>query len=162
MTLPALLALPAANHGLITLDQSKSVGGVQEAIESMEQRGLVRLVYNNVWSAGGSSHTWHQRALGATWCTGAGALLSHRSASAIWGLQECRGVEVLVPMNTGARPPGIRVHQTRFLTGVDVDQRQGIRVTSIERTLVDMAAITPLGQLARLVDASVAAGLDLL
>lgn len=159
MDLPALMAVAASNHGLVNLNQSESVGVSRRHLERLEQRGLLRLVYNNVWSAGGSPDTWHQRALGATWCTGAGALLSHRSASAIWGLQECRGVEVLVAMNTGARPPGVRVHQTRFLTGVDVDQRHGIGVTSIERTLVDMASVIPLGQLARLLDASVAAGL---
>lgn len=159
MNLPAAMALAASNHGLISLSQSESAGVTRRQLDRMTQRGLLRLIYNNVWIVEGSPHTWHQLALGAAWGTGTGALLSHRSATAIWGLGACRGVEVLVPMSTGARPPGIRVHQTRFLAGVDVDKHQGIPVTSIERTLVDMAALLPLGQLARLLDASVAAGL---
>lgn len=162
MNLPAAMALAASNHGLIRLSEGESVGVSRRQLERMTQRGLLRHVYNNVWSVEGSPHTWHQRALGATWSTGCGALLSHRSASAIWGLEEPRSVEVLVPMSTGARPPGVRVHQTRFLTGADVDQRHGIPVTSIERTLVDMAAVFPLGRLARLLDAAVAGGLTTL
>lgn len=159
VNLPAVMALAASNHGLIGLREGESVGVSRRQLERMTQRGVLRHVYNNVWIVEGSPHTWDQRALVAVWSTGAGALLSHWSAGAVWGLSARRGVEVLVPMSTGARPPGVRVHQTRFLTGVDVDQRHGIPVTSIERTLVDLAAVSPLGRLARLLDAAVSEGL---
>lgn len=155
MSIEAVMELAASNHGLIRLVDAESAGVTRTRLEAMSRRGLLRLECNNVWAVAGSPPTWPQRALRAAWCTGPGALVSHRSAAALWGLGAGRSLEVLVPMSTGARPPGVRVHQTRFLTGVDVDRTQGIPVTSLERTLVDLAALVPMGQLARLLDSAV-------
>lgn len=156
MSIRTVMELAASNHGLIRLEDGESAGVTRRQLEAMTRRGLLRLEYNNVWAVSGSPPTWPQRALRAAWCTGASALVSHRSAVALWGLGIGRSVEVLVPMSTGARPPGVRVHQTRFLAGVDIDRVQGIPVTSVERTLVDIAALLPMGQLARTLDSAVA------
>ncbi len=116
---------------------------------------MIRLVGNEVYAVEGAPLGWRQQLLGATWITGSMARASHGSAAAVWGLSTGRGIEVLVPMSTGGTPPGVRVHKTRFLTGADVDECDGQAVTSIERTIIDLAAVVPMGRLARLFDTAI-------
>lgn len=157
--LAELMAQAAQQHGLVRAIDSPDPEAARKRLDRMRRRGLVGLVGRGVYRVEGSSDSWHQRALSAAWLVSPMALLSHRAALALWGLSSRRGVEVLVPVSRGGRPASVRVHQTRFLTAVDVDSRDRVPVTSIERTLVDAAAITPMGGLARLLDAAVEAGL---
>ena len=157
--LAELMAQAAQQHGLVRAMDSPDPDAARKRLDRMRRRGLVGLIGRGVYRVEGSSDTWHQRALSAAWLVSPMALLSHRAALALWGLSSRRGVEVLVPVSRGGRPASVRVHQTRFLTAVDVDSRDRVPVTSIERTLVDAAAITPMGGLARLLDAAVEAGL---
>lgn len=154
-----LMAQAAQQYGLVRAIDSPDPEVARKRLDRMRRRGLVGLIGRGVYRVEGSPDTWHQRALSAAWLVSPMALLSHRAALALWGLSSRRGVEVLVPVSRGGRPGAVRVHQTRFLNAVDVDSRDQVPVTSIERTLVDVAAITPMGKLARLLDAAVDAGL---
>jgi len=70
------------------------------------------------------------------------AMLSHRSAAAIWGIGD-EGDEIEVTVRTASphRRSGIRVYRRPTLPDRDVLSREGIRVTSLVRTFVDLAAI---------------------
>jgi hypothetical protein len=85
---------------------------------------------------------------------GDAAVLSHRAAAAHFGLLDRWQVpvEVTVPGSRSRRRPGIIVHRTRSLPAADVLRRQAIPFTSVERTLVDLAASEPLGRLERAVE----------
>lgn len=74
---------------------------------------------------------------------GPGAMLSHRSAAALWGFGEGMGsrIEVSVPGPKAHRRPGIRCHRRPGLGSRDQDEQRGIPVTSPVRTLIDLAAI---------------------
>lgn len=74
---------------------------------------------------------------------GSGALLSHRAAAALWGLLS--GVpwwiDVLTlrtPVGRAARP-GVRGHRVRAIPDVDRAVVDGIPVTSVPRTLLDLS-----------------------
>jgi very-short-patch-repair endonuclease len=74
---------------------------------------------------------------------GPDALLSHRSAAALWGLVEPSleaEIEIVVPSETVRRRPGIRVHRRVDLSRADRREIAGIPVTDPVSTLVDLAS----------------------
>ena len=71
------------------------------------------------------------------------ALLSHRSAAALWGLVEPSleaEIEIVVPSETVRRRPGIRVHRRVDLSRADRREITRIPVTDPVSTLVDLAS----------------------
>lgn len=73
---------------------------------------------------------------------GPGAVLSHRSAAALWGLRRpVESIEVTAPTRTRSRP-GLRRHFAA-LPADEVTRRDGIPVTIVPRTIFDLAADEP-------------------
>jgi predicted transcriptional regulator of viral defense system len=72
---------------------------------------------------------------------GSEAVISHDSALALYGLSDLlpAQVHVTVPRTASRRRPGIRLH-TKRLSPHDVTRYEGLPVTTIRRTLVDVAA----------------------
>lgn len=89
-------------------------------------------------------------------CTGSrhAAALSHRSAADLHGLRECHRatVEVIDPGRSTHRHPGIQVHRSVNLAEPDVTTIDGIRVTTVARTLLDLAAVVPARGIERALD----------
>lgn len=89
-------------------------------------------------------------------CTGSrhAAALSHRSAADLHGLRDChrRTVEVIVPGRSTHRHPGIQVHRSINLAPQDVTAVDGILVTTVARTQLDLAAVVPARGLERALD----------
>jgi hypothetical protein len=74
------------------------------------------------------------------------AVLSHRSAAALWGIATFRGAaEITSPRDTRSRD-GIRRHVARLPVD-EITVRDGIPVTSVHRTLFDYAGISSVGRL---------------
>lgn len=82
--------------------------------------------------------------MAAVLACGEGAMLSHRSAAALWGFgEEHRDfIEVSVDRHCTRRRPGIRVHDRAGLWNRDMGLRLGIPVTSPVRTFLDLATVT--------------------
>jgi very-short-patch-repair endonuclease len=85
-----------------------------------------------------------RRWMAAVLACGPGAVLSHRSAAALWRIgSDWNGpVEVATARSTRSRP-GIRRHTAR-LPADEVSVERGIPVTTVPRTLFDLAAVLPL------------------
>ena len=84
--------------------------------------------------------------MAAVLATGPNAVLSHRSAAALQGIRPYDGLEVTVPAYR-TRPP-ITVH-TSSLPHDEVTAVEGIPVTGVSRTLLDLAAVLRSRQLER-------------
>jgi Protein of unknown function (DUF559) len=72
---------------------------------------------------------------------GEGAVLSHRSAASHWGLLASQAALIDVTATrsrTGA--PGVRLHRSRSLDARDTTHHEGIPITTVPRTLLDLAA----------------------
>ena len=81
------------------------------------------------------------RYLAAVMAGGERAALSHRSAANLWGLRPSAGrVEITVSQADGG-VPGVEVHRTRMLDAIDFTIEDGIAVTSVARTLLDLSAV---------------------
>jgi hypothetical protein len=84
------------------------------------------------------------RWLAAVFACGPGAVLSHRDAAQLWQLRQSNSayVEVTVPSLNGRRKQtGIRIHRSGRLRPEDVTVRRGIPVTTLARTLLDLADV---------------------
>lgn len=88
--------------------------------------------------------------MAAVLALGPRALLSHRAAAALHCLRQSEryAVDVTVPRRARGRR-GITVHETRALHPDDCTVVDGIPVTSIPRTLLDLAELLPPTQLRR-------------
>jgi len=78
--------------------------------------------------------------------TGGGAVLSHRSAAALWGLLSPSGgpVDVTLRGRSGRRKrQGIRIHRPVSLDPAEMTVRRGVPVTSPARTLADLRSAIP-------------------
>ncbi len=74
---------------------------------------------------------------------GPGAALSHRNAAALWDLRQSNSayIDVIVPSQNGRKRAGIRVHRSSRLQPDEVTARDGIPVTTVARTLLDLADV---------------------
>jgi very-short-patch-repair endonuclease len=135
-----LAALAARQHGIVTRRQLLDVGLGPRTIERRVERAQLYRLHRGVYAYSDPRPGRRSRWLAAVLACGHGALLSHRSAAALWGiLRAHRGdIDVLAPRGRGR--PGIAVHEG----GIYQDERadaDGIPVTSVARTLLDLADV---------------------
>jgi very-short-patch-repair endonuclease len=81
--------------------------------------------------------------LAAVLACGPGAALSHREAAALHGLRPSNRsrIDVTTARRIRARRPGIEIHHSVTLAAQDTTVVEGIPVTTIARTLVDLANV---------------------
>ena len=86
---------------------------------------------------------WETQVRGALFAAGTNAVASHRTAGALWDLDGVAGrtIEMTVPYGHRAVPEAAIVHRTRRPLPTCSISR--IPVTTIERTLLDLASILP-------------------
>lgn len=80
--------------------------------------------------------------MAAVLACGPGAVLSHASAAAHWDLRRSQAalIDITVPSRTGrSRRRNIRLHRSGTLTADQCTVRDGIPLTTVARTLVDLA-----------------------
>lgn len=85
-------------------------------------------------------HTWHGRVRAATLWAGSQGATGGFTAAALWGMPVARrgDVEIVTPRSLRPRP-GIAVRRPSLLDSeIDVTEIAGIRVTTVERTLLDL------------------------
>jgi hypothetical protein len=114
-------------------------------------------VHHDVIAVGHPRLTLTGRFMAAVLACGPGAALSHRSAARNRELRADNRalIDVTSPKRAGRRIEGITVHSGATLLPRDVEIVDGIRTTSLARTLLDLAeAITP-RQLERAVEQAV-------
>jgi len=116
----------------------------------VEAQRLLRL-HEGVYAVGHTALTADSRRLAAVMACGPGALLSHRAAgSAIGLLSSSPQFDVTVPR--GRKPKeGIVIHRSRLIHPEDRASVRGIPVTSVARTLADLADVLSEERLAKAV-----------
>ncbi len=77
--------------------------------------------------------------MAAVLACGPGAVLSHFSGGHLWNICGSSGPVEVLRQSGGAAHRGLRLHQTRRLEPYEVTLEKGIPVTSVERTLLDLA-----------------------
>jgi very-short-patch-repair endonuclease len=141
-----LAALAGAQHGVITRRQLLDGGVGARTIERRVERRQLHRLHGGIYSYGDPKPNFRGRWLAAVLACGDGAVLSHRSAAALWGLARAKGGPVEVTAVVGRRRPGIALHECG-LHKADRVTLDSIPVTSVARTLFDLAEVVDERQL---------------
>jgi hypothetical protein len=155
----AVAQLAFRQHGVVTFAQLRDAGLGEGAINLRGRNGRLHRLHRGVFAVGHSRISREGRWLAAVLALGEGAVLSHVSAAALWGIRHSSSsyVHVTVPTSGGRhRRRGIVVHRSLTLGPADVDEEQAIAVTSVSRTLLDLAGVLAPGRLERAIEQSLA------
>jgi very-short-patch-repair endonuclease len=155
--------IAARQHGVVSVEQLHEVGLGKSAISRRLKRGRLHRIHRGVYAVGHKALSWHGRWMAAVLACGEGAVLSHGSAAALWGLLRPlegpthistpstsgrttrRGIHVhrcpslIQPSSSPSYPPaeggrGRRPSTTPALT----TYRDNIPVTTVGRTIEDL------------------------
>ena len=124
--------------------------GVRDWVKS----GRLHRLYRGIYAYGHDRLRLEGRWLAAVMACGPGAVLSHRDAAQLWELRQSNSalVDVTVPSRNGrVRRAGIRVHRSGRLAVEEISTKDGIPVTTVARTLPDLADVLPQQALRRAV-----------
>jgi very-short-patch-repair endonuclease len=150
-----LRALAEQQHGVVARHQLLAAGIRRERIASWRRSGRLVVQRRGVYSLGHGLLTQEARWLAAVLACGEGAVLSHRSAAALWGLRPPGGgaIDVTVGGDGGRRPgEDIRAFRSAIAGARFATTERGIPVTTVAWTLVDLAAVVRPHQLRRAVE----------
>jgi predicted transcriptional regulator of viral defense system len=90
--------------------------------------------------------------MAAVLAAGRDAVLSHRSAGALWGLLHPANTRIDVTSPRRVRPPDRVSAHRRALPTDEMTVERGIRVTTVPRTLLDLAAVLTSRQVERAIE----------
>jgi very-short-patch-repair endonuclease len=150
-----LAVLAKRQHGLVTWAQLIDLGFGPHGIAERVRTGRLHRIHRGVYAISPARLTREGYWLAAMLACGPGAVLSHRSAASVWELRPsaAQAIDVTVPTRAGRKKQrGIRVHRSGRLTADETVTRDGIPVTTVARTLLDLADVLPTQALKRAVD----------
>lgn len=133
--------LAERQHGRVALWQLHELGIGRGAVRRRVERERLRPVSRGVYAVGhrirSQKATWMEAVLGA----GSDACLSHRGAGAGWRVRRSTLIEITTPRVLRHRR-GITLHRA-VLPRDEVTVVDGIPLTTVPRTIFDLAAILP-------------------
>jgi very-short-patch-repair endonuclease len=118
-------------------------------IEHRLATGALIREYPGVYRVGHRAPSLDARYMAAVLACGEGALLSGRAAGYLFGAIKGPAPPPEVTAPTERRVRGVKTHRSRGLGREDATSWRGIPVTTLPRTLVDLAAVLDLDDLAR-------------
>lgn len=138
--------LAGRQHGVVARRQLLALGFNAREIEHRVLRGRLHLVMRGVYAVGWPKLTRERRWMASVLACGEGALLSHRSAAALWEIGTERGVvDVSVMRRAELKRRGLRVRGRPSLSAKSVTSHDDIPVTTPLQTLIDLSTeLTPI------------------
>jgi very-short-patch-repair endonuclease len=145
-----LTRLATGQHGVVSVEQLERLGYSRSSAAKAAGVGRLRRLHRGVYAVGHEALTWEG------WCVAAvlansPSVASHWSAGWMWGLSRSRpsGKFHVTATTRRHRKRDFHVHFAE-LTDEDISSVQGVPVTSVARTSLDLAALDSCGTSARL------------
>jgi very-short-patch-repair endonuclease len=134
-------------HGIVDWWELRNAGISATEVRGRVRKGVLIREFPGVYRVGHRAPTVESSYLAAVRACGKDAVLSGRAAAYLWGLLKgaAPGPEVIT--RTERRIEGIQTRRTRG--AVEATIWRGIPVTTVARTLVDLAAVLSADDLAR-------------
>lgn len=147
-------SLARRQHGVITRRQLLELGFTSKAIEHRLAAGRLHRAYWGVYAVGRPQVSRKGGWMAAALASGPGTVLNHESAAALWGLpdRERGRIRLAVPRSRSPRNPGLVVHRRHNGVFADATTCDGIPVTSVVRTLIDLATRSTMAEIETLVN----------
>jgi predicted transcriptional regulator of viral defense system len=133
--------LAARQHGVVSRRQLLAIGIDDGGIKRRVSQGRIYRVHQGVYAVGHPHLTAEARWMAAVVACGQGAVLSHLDAAALWKIYDGTGARVHVTVRWYRPVEGLWVHRARRLHPRDVTVKDGIPVTTVARTLVDLTDV---------------------
>lgn len=136
--------LAATQHGVVARRQLRELAIGRSAIRSRVARGVLLPRGPQALVVAASPPTWRQELMVALVDAGPAAAVSHESAAALLGLPGYWPGPVEISRQRGAErgvPMAGEVHEPRLLPEHHVTVLDGLRVTTLPRTLFDLAGV---------------------
>lgn len=149
----SIAGLATRQNGVVTHAQLVRLGYGPQAIEYRRGAGRLHRVHKGVYAVGRPTLDLHGRWMAAVLACGGeagGAVLSHLDAAALWEILPSSGRAIHVTARRSRHgAAGIRVHRVRSLHPEDRTDRAEIPVTTVPRTLLDLADVVRRDRLER-------------
>jgi very-short-patch-repair endonuclease len=144
----------ARQHALVTYAQARAAGLGDHGIVLRLRSGRWRRIRRGVFAIAGAPATWEQSVLAAVLEAGPGAVASHATAAAIWGLPgvDRERIEITTDRPHWSRVRGVRSHRTVAWLAAEHTLRHDIAVTTVARTIVDLSGRFGVAALGRITD----------
>jgi very-short-patch-repair endonuclease len=145
-----LATLATATFGVVTWQEAMAAGVTPSELRRRARRGALLREYPGVYRVGHRAPCIEASYLAAVRARGENAWLADLAAAHVFGLVGGPAPEPVVLTLTERRIPGIQTRRSRNLDRRrDTTQRRGIPITTVARTLVDIARLLGIDDLAR-------------
>jgi very-short-patch-repair endonuclease len=136
-----LIDLAGRQHSLITREDVSTCGLSSQQWCDRVDNGVWLPAADGVFRHRATPATWELRVRAVALSLGREAALFGAAAAQWWGLDGFDGgvVEFVVPRVRKSLDPSIRLHTTRRWSTADLLTRDGVRITSAARTIIDLA-----------------------
>jgi very-short-patch-repair endonuclease len=158
----AVIEAAAACDWVLSAAQLGAIGLTPNQIGNRVRRGLLHRWHRGVYAVGRPRLGFEGECRAAFLACGPHSAISHASGLGLWGVRAARGaIHVSVPRGRAGHP-GLCVHRPRLLHRDEVVERDGVAVTTVGRTLLDVAGNSSAERIAWLMhEAAVQRVLDL-
>lgn len=144
-------ALAEQQHGVVAVWQLLELGLGRGAIAYRVSIGRLHRVHHGVFAVGHRKLTREGHRMAAVLAYGPEAVLSHRTAAAHWGIGSASyRYDVTTPTGRRSRKT-IRAHSAKLLEQ-ERTVHNGVPITTVERTILDLAATLTKDQIAYLIE----------
>lgn len=145
--------LAARQFGVVGSRQLRECGLSTSRVSDWVRAGRLIRVHRGVYAVGHAALRPEGLRLAVVLACGPGAVLSHRSAAEWWGLRPHHGTrfELTTTGRHGRAVAGVRPYH-RALDPSERTVREGVPVTTVARTLLDLATVLTAGHVARAVE----------
>ena len=138
-----MLELAQQQHGVVSSSQLRMAGVSHDIVERRVRAGLLQRIYHGVYLVGPVAAPL-SREMAALLACGDNAVISHHTAASMWKIMPAQGptdpIRVISAHSDHGRRRNICARRLRTLGADEVTMCDGIRVTTVERTLMDVAA----------------------
>lgn len=142
--------MAGASHGVVRRADLLAAGVTRAEIRARMRRGTLIREYPGVYRVGHRAASVEAQYLAAVWACGEGALLCGLAAAFLLELLPGRSAPRAEVVARGERRiEGVRVRRSRGLAAGDAFVWRGVPVTTVARTMVDLASLVSLVALAR-------------
>lgn len=149
----AIARLAAAQHGVVSRTQLTGVGVSGDTVDRMIGSRRLLPLHRGVYRAS-SSDGQHAREMAAVLACGESAVVSHGSAAVLCelaGHADPNRVDITITRGHRGRMPGVRIHRIPTLRSDEATLHRGIPVTTVPRTICDLAGVSSRRDLERMV-----------
>ncbi|HZA19862.1 MAG TPA: hypothetical protein VE889_03320, partial [Actinomycetota bacterium] len=139
------------HHGVLARRHAIRDGIPHDQLDHRIESGDLEVVHRGVLRRRGTPTSYRQRVEAARLSVGDEAVAGRRTAGSLHELVPSWEIEILTTRSRRARPQGCKVIRTNFLPDDHVVTVHGIPVTSVPRTILDLAGVMPSPQALRVV-----------